>query len=117
MPAEVEAAVLEARRTHPGWGPRRIVSEVAGSGVRSSKSAMYRCLNRAGLIEPDARRRRRKHWKRWERGEPNELWQMDVVGGFLIADGTHATALTGIDDHSRFCVYDKLMARERTQLG
>jgi hypothetical protein len=33
-----------------------------------------------------------------------ELWQMDVVGGFLLADGTAAKALTGIDDHSRFCV-------------
>ena len=46
---------------------------------------MYRCLRRAGLIEPDSRRRRRKEWKRWERGRPNELWQMDTVGGFLIA--------------------------------
>ena len=48
-------------------------------------------------------------------GEPNELWQMDVVGGFLLADGSHAKALTGVDDHSRFCVSAKLMARERTQ--
>ena len=29
---------------------------------------------------------------------------MDVVGGFLLADGTSAKALTGVDDHSRFCV-------------
>jgi transposase len=114
MPPEVEAAVLEARRTHPGWGARRIVIELARKGVTTSASAVYRCLHRAGLIEPDPRRRCRKHWKRWERGEPNELWQMDVVGGFLIADGTHAKALTGVDDHSRFCVSAKLMARERT---
>ena len=44
-----------------------------------------------------------------------ELWQMDVVGGFLLADGSHAKALTGIDDHSRFCVSAALMARERTR--
>jgi hypothetical protein len=25
---------------------------------------------------------------------------MDVVGGFALADGTHAKALAGIDDHS-----------------
>src|SRR5438128_2616610 len=55
-------------------------------------------------------------WKRWERGGPMELWQMDVVGGFLLADGTSAKALTGIDDHSRFCVSARLMPRERTQL-
>ena len=31
------------------------------------------------------------------------LRQLDVVGGFLLADGTNAKALTSIDDHSRFC--------------
>jgi hypothetical protein len=40
---------------------------------------------------------------------------MDVVGGFALADGSHAKALTGIDDHSRFCVSARLMPRERTQ--
>ena len=40
---------------------------------------------------------------------------MDVVGGFLLADGTSAKALTGVDDHSRFCVSARLMPRERTQ--
>ena len=114
MPPEVEAAVLEARRAHPSWGPRRIVIELARRGVTTSKSAVYRCLRRAGLVEPDGRRRRRE-WKRWERGVPNELWQMDVVGGFLLAGGGQAKALTGVDDHSRFCVSARLMARERTQ--
>ena len=32
MPATVEAAVLEARRKHPSWGPRRIAVEVSKSG-------------------------------------------------------------------------------------
>lgn len=40
---------------------------------------------------------------------------MDVVGGFLFADGSHAKAPTGIDDHSRYCVSAALMARERTR--
>jgi Integrase core domain len=44
-----------------------------------------------------------------------QLWQMDVVGGFLLADGTHAKAVTGIDDHSRFCVSARLMPAERTR--
>ncbi len=37
---------------------------------------------------------------------------MDVVGGFVLADGRRAKALTGIDDHSRFCVSAHLMLRE-----
>jgi hypothetical protein len=44
-----------------------------------------------------------------------ELWQLDVVGGSLLADGSHAKALTGVDDHSRFCVSARLMPRERTR--
>jgi transposase InsO family protein len=117
MLAAVEAAVLEARRRHPSWGPRRIAVEVskAGPGLAVTESSVYRCLRRAGLVEPDGRRRRKREWKRWERGRPNELWQMDTVGGFLLADGSHAKALTGIDDHSRFCVSARLMPRERTR--
>jgi hypothetical protein len=44
-----------------------------------------------------------------------ELWQMDVVGGFVLADGRRAKALTGVDDHSRFCVSAHLMVRETSQ--
>jgi transposase InsO family protein len=40
---------------------------------------------------------------------------VDVVGGFLLADGRHAKALTGVDDHSRLCVSAELMTREQTR--
>ena len=117
MPGPVEALVLEMRRAHRWWGPRRIRHELRRCGVSPlpSESAVYRALVRGGLIEPAGRRRRAERWKRWERGSPMELWQFDVVGGFLLADGSHAKALTGLDDHSRFCVSAALMAREQTQ--
>jgi transposase InsO family protein len=117
MPASVEAAVLELRRSRPYWGPRRLVFELAKRGVCPvpSESAVYRCLVRAAMIDPRVRDRRLRKWKRWERGAPMELWQMDVVGGFPLADGSCAKALTGIDDHSRMCVCARLMARERTR--
>jgi hypothetical protein len=67
------------------------------------------------LIDRAARRPRDRKWKRWERGEPMELWQMDVVGGFALADGTRAKALTGVDDHSRFCISARLMPRESSR--
>jgi transposase InsO family protein len=117
MPAAVEVLVLEMRRAHPYWGARRIAFELTRKGVQPapSESAVYRCLVRAGVIDPMTRRRRRETWKRWERGAAMELWQLDIVHGFLLADGTSAKALTGIDDHSRFCVSARLMLRERTQ--
>jgi transposase InsO family protein len=120
MSAEVEALVLELRRLHRYWGPQRIRHELQrrslmpGTGL-PSRSAIYRCLVRAGLIEPDRRRRRAERFRRWERAAAMELWQLDVVGGFLLADGSHAKALTGIDDHSRFCVSARLMSAERTR--
>ena len=117
MDAEVEAALLELRRSRPYWGPRRLVFELAKRRVAPvpSESAAYRALVRAGMIDPALRDRRSRKWKRWERGAAMELWQMDVVGGFPLADGTSAKALTGIDDHSRMCVCARLMARERTR--
>ena len=117
MPAVVEALVLELRRAHPYWGPRRIALELVRRSVVPvpSESGVYRALVRAGVIDPDRRHRRRDAFKRWERAAPMELWQLDVVGGFAIADGSTAKALTGIDDHSRFCVSARLLPRERTQ--
>jgi hypothetical protein len=40
-----------------------------------------------------------------------ELWQMDVVGGVLLADGRECKVLTGLDDHSRFVVCAGVMVR------
>jgi Transposase and inactivated derivatives len=40
-----------------------------------------------------------------------ELWQLDVVGGVLLADGKECKVLTGIDDHSRFVVCAGVMVR------
>lgn len=115
MDPVVEVAVLEARRRHPGWGPRRIVHELKRGGMLPSESGVYRALRRAGLLDPSGRRGRQREWKRWERARPNELWQLDVVGGILLADGSTLKCLTGIDDHSRFCVSARLLVRERTQ--
>ena len=117
MPAEIEVLVLELRRSRRYWGARRLVLELVRKGIQPapSESAVYRCLVRAGVIDPVKRHRRKEMWKRWERGGPMELWQLDVVGGFLLADGTSAKALTGIDDHSRFCISARLMPREGTQ--
>jgi transposase InsO family protein len=117
MPPQVEVALVELRVAHPSWGPRRLVFELGKRGVAPvvSESAAYRALVRLNLIDPAARRPRDRKWKRWERGRPMELWQMDVVGGFALADGTRAKALTGVDDHSRFCVSAHLMARESSR--
>jgi len=110
---EVEALVCELRRRHPGWGPRRLVHELERRGITPvpSRATVYRVLVRNGLVDPGVRKRRRSDYRRWERSVSMELWQMDIVGGLLLADGSECKMVTGIDDHSRFMVIAKVVQR------
>jgi transposase len=110
--AEVEAAVCELRRRHPGWGPQRLSWELerARVGSRPSRVTIWRILARHGLVDPQ-RRRRRRDYRPWEREAPMSLWQMDVMGGVWLADGTECKLVTGIDDHSRYCVVAHLVVQ------
>src|ERR1035437_71084 len=109
----VESRVLELRRHHPSWGQIRLEHQLRKEGFEPvpSASSIYRALKRHGLIEEKSRRKKLPTYKRWERGRPMELWQMDVVGGVLLEDGTECKILTGIDDHSRFMVCAGIMTR------
>ncbi|WP_446220566.1 IS481 family transposase [Micromonospora sp. IBHARD004] len=113
-PAEVESAICELRRTHPRWGQRRLHYELGRRGCPGpvpSLSTIYRVLVRHGLIDPVPRRRRRQDYRRWQRERPMELWQMDIVGGVMLANGREAKVVTGVDDHSRFCVIAAVVPR------
>ena len=98
MPPELEARVAEMRLAHPGWGPRTIGARLRAAGVEPlpGRSSICRALVCHGLIEVACRRRRREDYKRWERSRAMELWQMDVVERFYLADGTELFALTGV---------------------
>lgn len=114
MPVPVEVLVLELRVSHPGWGPDRIryeLGKVLPDGQVPGRTSIYRALVRHGLLEPHRRRRKRSDYRRWERGRAMELWQMDVMGGVFLADGTEVKVVTGIDDHSRFVVCARVVAR------
>ena len=75
------------------------------------RTSIYRCLVRHGLIDPQARRKRRGDYRRWERARAMELWQMDIVGGGVLTGGRESKIVTGVDDHSRFCVSAYVVAR------
>lgn len=107
--AQVEAAVCELRRQHPRWGPQRLHHELGRRGTVEvpSRASIYRILVRHGLIEPGARRRR--DYRRWERDTPMQLWQTDIMGDVGLVDGTELKLITGVDDHSRYCVIATLV--------
>lgn len=113
MAPEVDARIVEMRRAHPGWGPRTILYWLERDGVvpLPGRTAVERCLVRHGLVTPQARRRKRSDCKRWERSRSMDLWQMDIVGGVRIVDGSEAKIVSGIDDHSRFVVSARVVAR------
>ena len=113
MDPATEVRVCELRRLKPFWGPVSIAHQLRREGLEAVPSTMgiWRALVRHGLIEPGARRKVLPTYKRWERARPMELWQLDVVGGVLLADGTSCKVLTGIDDHSRYCVAAGVMPR------
>lgn len=111
MPAEMEAAICEMRRSHRKWGPRRIVHELGLKGIVVSRSSVYRALVRHGLVTPKAKKRHRSDYVRWEREAPMELWQMDVTASAFLRSGVEVKVVTGIDDHSRYCVLAKVVRR------
>jgi transposase-like protein len=106
MAPEIEARIVAMRREHPGWGARTIRTWLEREGIVAlpGRTSIERCLVRHGLITPEARKRKRSDYRRWERARAMELWQMDIVGGVRLVDGSEAKIVSGIDDHSRFVI-------------
>ena len=114
IPAELEAAVCELRRAHRKWGPKRLVLEMGRRGLGTvTRSTVYRVMIRNQLIEPRSRRRRRQDSRTGgERPVPMQLWQLDVTASTLsLANRREVKIVTGIDDHSRYCVIARAVLR------
>jgi transposase InsO family protein len=119
LAADIEARICELRRSHPRWGPRRLGHELARAGVTPvpSRSSIYRTLVRHHLITPQPRKRPRSDYRRWERPGPMQLWQLDIMGSVFVTDpaatgGVREVKLvSGIDDHSRYCVIAAVVER------
>ena len=109
----IEAMICQLRSAHPRWGPRRLAYELGKAGVSPvpSRSTIYRVLVRRGLVPARKRKRRRQDYKRWQREAPMQLWQMDITGSVFLTDGTELKLISGIDDHSRFCVIATVVRR------
>jgi transposase InsO family protein len=76
-----------------------------------SRSTIYRVLVRHQLVQARGRRRRRDQYRRWERPVPMQLWQLDVMGSVWLVDGAECKLVSGLDDHSRFCVMAAVVRR------
>ena len=113
-PPEKEAKVLETRKAHPAWGPRKIRQFLLNKGEIDlpSKSAIGNILVRNGCITETASKAATPY-KRFEKAAPNEMWQTDFKGHFAMKDGHRCHALTVLDDHSRFSLCVDAKENER----
>jgi transposase InsO family protein len=112
MARRAAARVGQGRRSISS--PLREAKKLSASALSQhwpSRMSAYRVLVRHGLIEPGPRKRPKDSYLRWERDEPMALWQLDIVGGMFLADGTEAKVVTGVDDHSRYCGIASVVAR------
>lgn len=114
-PERVEEAVCEVRRKHPAWGGRKIRTILrrraeagkfgfGGEAVPAASTITAILRRRGQLREKDTDKA--ASYERFEKACPNELWQMDFKGDFLL-DGhkqKRCYPLTVVDDHSRFAV-------------
>ncbi len=106
-PEAIEELLVEIRRRHMKWGPRKllgILSKRHPGQVLPARSTAAAILRRAGLVEPHRRRPHHLHPGQPVRPAtaPNELWTADFKGQFRTRDAVYCYPLTIADQHSRY---------------
>lgn len=101
--AEMETVIVEYRRSHPAIGAKKIrrILENKGYDGLPCVSTINRILDRNGLITRQASLAATRQ-RRFEKLQPNEMWQADYKGHFVMGDGRRCHPLNIIDDYSRF---------------
>ena len=109
-PDAVQRRLLEARRRHPTWGPRKLLALVRRQDRRvgaefawPARSTVADLLRRHGLTSPRRRRRVPGHPGRplTPMSAPNVIWTADYKGQFRLGDGSYCFPLTVQDGFSR----------------
>ena len=104
----VSERLLELRRSHPTWGPRKLLAWLEKREPERSwpsASTVGGILKRHGLVE--GRTSRRRPWPPSGRPSvqaeaPNRVWTGDFKGQFRTGDGRLCYPLTVADGFSRF---------------
>jgi len=109
--AALQARLLDARRHHPTWGPRKLLALVHRQDRRQgahfawpARSTVAELLHRNGLTTPRRRRAARGHLGRplTPMSAPNVIWTADYKGQFRLGDNRYCFPLTVQDGYSRY---------------
>lgn len=101
--SNIETAIIELREKHPTWGAKKLkrrLEDLKVEGVPAA-STVNRVLKSDRLIDP-AESVKHKPFKRFEFPNPNDCWQMDFKGDFVMGNEQRCYPLTVLDDYSRF---------------
>ena len=109
-PPQAEEALLQARRDHPTWGPKKLLAYLAKRRPDlacrlPAPSTVGEILKAGGLSQP--RKRPARTWKHpgavpLVAEAPNQVWCADFKGQFPTHDGVDGYPLTITNAHSRF---------------
>ena len=100
-PKVIEDRVVELRLEY-GWSGPKLRVLLEKEGVSLSSATIDRIIKRRGLVSKKASQKAAT--KRFERSRPNELWQMDFKGEYLLGGRGRCYPLSILDDHSRYAV-------------
>jgi transposase InsO family protein len=117
IPSEIEAVVLELRREHMRWGPRKLkwaLEQAEPEIAWPATSTIGEMLAREGLVMARKKRRRVPAYTQpfASASEPNRVWCADFKGWFRTQDGQRIDPLTLTDAHSRYLL--RCQAVEKT---
>ena len=104
---ELVAKLVEARRHHPDWGPRKLLKLLRRQDRHQpwpARSTVAALLRRHGLVLPRRRRTYPGHPGRplTPMSAPNVIWTADYKGEFKTGDGRYCYPLTLQDGFSRY---------------
>lgn len=103
---ELVAMILEARRKHPTWGPKKLKKVLEGElgHTLPAASTIGGVLRRNGIKMQS--RQRHRHISRptglTEAQAANDVWCADYKGQFRLGNGSYCYPLTITDQHTRF---------------
>lgn len=106
--ADIVELILDARRAHPRWGPRKLKAWLEDSAPWQlelpAPSTIGDILKRAGLIATKKRRSKPNRYATpyTEANAPNDVWTTDFKGHFRLLDGQYCYPLTLVDSFSRY---------------
>jgi len=118
--AAIEAAVLELRRAHMSWGPRklkRVLERGAPEQAWPAASTIGALLAREGLVVARKKRRRAPPYTApfAAADAPNRVWCADFKGWFQTQDGTRIDPLTISDACSRYLLRCQSVEKTNTE--